>query len=104
MFWALECIAVLVKETLAVLRCSLNLTDLIHLQGRIIYANTFELFDSAVTVNSYFLVHLAADMHCLAHLGDSLQQDFTNAAMPFVETQMLYAGYRLAHLLNALFR
>lgn len=39
----------------------------------------------------------------LAHPGDRLQQDFVNAAMPLIETQMLYAGYRLAHILNNLF-
>ena len=39
----------------------------------------------------------------LAHPGDTLAQDFVNAAMPLIETQMLYAGYRLAHLLNTLF-
>lgn len=32
-----------------------------------------------------------------------LAQDFVNAAMPFIEMQMLCAGYRLAHLLNTLF-
>lgn len=40
----------------------------------------------------------------LAHPGDSLQQDFINAAMPFIETQMLYAGYRLAGVLNTIFK
>ena len=40
----------------------------------------------------------------LAHPGDALKQDFINAAMPFIETQMLLAGYRLAHVLNTLFR
>ena len=39
----------------------------------------------------------------LAHPGDRLQQDFVNAAMPLIETQILYAGYRLAHILNNLF-
>lgn len=32
-----------------------------------------------------------------------LAQDFVNEAMPLLETQMLYAGYRLAALLNSLF-
>lgn len=40
----------------------------------------------------------------LAHPDASLKQDFINSAMPFIETQMLYAGYRLAYVLNALFR
>ncbi|MBE6215254.1 MAG: S1/P1 Nuclease [Bacteroidales bacterium] len=39
----------------------------------------------------------------LAHPEDRLQQDFVNAAMPLIETQMLYAGYRLAHILNSIF-
>lgn len=39
----------------------------------------------------------------LAHPGDTLAQDFVNVAMPYLETQMLYAGYRLAELLNELF-
>lgn len=39
----------------------------------------------------------------LAHPGDTLQEDFINAAMPLIETQMLYGGYRLAHVLNSLF-
>ena len=39
----------------------------------------------------------------LAHPGDTLAQDFINAAIPLIETQMLYAGYRLAHVLNNLF-
>ena len=40
----------------------------------------------------------------LAHPGARLKQDFINAAMPLIETQMLYAGYRLAYVLNTLFR
>jgi hypothetical protein len=39
----------------------------------------------------------------LAHPGDTLAQDFVNEAMPYLETQMLYAGLRLAALLNSLF-
>ena len=39
----------------------------------------------------------------LAHPGARLKQDFINAAMPLIETQMLYAGYRLAYVLNTLF-
>ena len=39
----------------------------------------------------------------LAHPGDRLQQDFVNLALPLIETQMQYAGYRLAHILNSLF-
>ena len=33
-----------------------------------------------------------------------LAQDFVNAAMPLIETQILYAGYRMANLLNTLFK
>ena len=40
----------------------------------------------------------------LAYPDVALKQDFINAAMPLIETQMLYAGYRLAYLLNTLFR
>ena len=40
----------------------------------------------------------------LAHPGARLKQDFINAAMPLIETQMLYAGYRLAYVLNTLFK
>ena len=40
----------------------------------------------------------------LAQPDAALKQDFINAAMPLIETQMLYAGYRLAYLLNTLFR
>ena len=39
----------------------------------------------------------------LAHPDERLKQDFINAAMPLIETQMLYAGYRLAYVLNSLF-
>ena len=39
----------------------------------------------------------------LAKPGDHLAQDFVNVAMPYIETQMLYAGYRLAAVLNGLF-
>ena len=39
----------------------------------------------------------------LAQPDAALKQDFINAAMPLIETQMLYAGYRLAHVLNAIF-
>lgn len=39
----------------------------------------------------------------LAHPGDRIAQDFINEAMPLIEIQMLYGGYRLAALLNSLF-
>ena len=39
----------------------------------------------------------------MASEGSVLQQDFVNEAMPLIETQMLYAGYRLASVLNELF-
>ena len=39
----------------------------------------------------------------MAEPGQTLAQDFVNEAMPYLETQMLYAGYRLAALLNSLF-
>lgn len=39
----------------------------------------------------------------MAKSGDKIAQDFVNEAMPLIETQMLYAGYRLAHVLNSLF-
>ena len=39
----------------------------------------------------------------MAKPGDKLAQDFVNEAMPLIETQMLYAGYRLAAVLNSLF-
>ena len=39
----------------------------------------------------------------LAKPGDTLAQDFVNEVMPYLETQMLYAGLRLAALLNSLF-
>jgi hypothetical protein len=32
-----------------------------------------------------------------------INQDFFNEAMPLIETQILYAGYRLAAVLNDLF-
>ena len=35
--------------------------------------------------------------------GQRLDQDFLNKAIPLIETQLLYAGYRLASLLNELF-
>ena len=40
----------------------------------------------------------------LAHPDERLKQDFINAAMPLIETQMLYAGYRLAFVLNTIFK
>lgn len=39
----------------------------------------------------------------LASEGENIAQDFVNAAMPLIETQMLYAGLRLAAVLNSLF-
>lgn len=39
----------------------------------------------------------------MAKPGAKLAQDFVNEAMPLIETQMLYAGYRLAAVLNDLF-
>lgn len=39
----------------------------------------------------------------LSKPDDTLGQDFVNAAMPLIETQMQYAGYRLAKVLNSLF-
>lgn len=39
----------------------------------------------------------------LAQPGQTLAQDFVNEAMPYLEEQMLYAGYRLAAVLNSLF-
>lgn len=39
----------------------------------------------------------------LSKPGDTLNQDFVNAAMPLIEIQMQYAGYRLAEVLNRLF-
>ena len=39
----------------------------------------------------------------LAKPGDTLAQDFVNEVMPYLETQILYAGYRLAAVLNSLF-
>ena len=38
-----------------------------------------------------------------AEPGDTLGQDFVNKALPLIETQMQYAGYRLAAVLNILF-
>jgi hypothetical protein len=35
--------------------------------------------------------------------GDNVAQDFVNEALPLIETQILYAGYRLAALLNSIF-
>lgn len=40
----------------------------------------------------------------LAQPDARLKQDFINTAMPLIETQMLYAGYRLAYVLNTLFK
>lgn len=34
---------------------------------------------------------------------ENLAQEFVNEAMPLIETQILYAGYRLASILNSLF-
>ena len=39
----------------------------------------------------------------MAKPDQKLAQDFVNEAMPLLETQMIYAGYRLAALLNSLF-
>lgn len=39
----------------------------------------------------------------MAKPEQKLAQDFVNEAMPLLETQMIYAGYRLAALLNNLF-
>ena len=39
----------------------------------------------------------------MAKPGSKLAQDFVNEAMPMIETQMLYGGYRLAAILNSLF-
>lgn len=39
----------------------------------------------------------------MAGPGDTIAQDFVNEALPLIETQMLYAGYRLAAVLNDLF-
>ena len=35
--------------------------------------------------------------------GDNVAQDFVNEALPLIEIQILYAGYRLAALLNSIF-
>jgi hypothetical protein len=32
-----------------------------------------------------------------------VDQDFFNVAMPLIETQILYAGHRLAAVLNSIF-
>ncbi len=39
----------------------------------------------------------------MAGPGDTIAQDFVNAAFPLIETQMQYAGYRLAAILNSIF-
>lgn len=39
----------------------------------------------------------------LAEPGQNLAQDFVNEAMPLIETQILYAGLRMAEILNELF-
>jgi hypothetical protein len=39
----------------------------------------------------------------MAAPGDNVAQDFVNEALPLIETQILYAGYRLAALLNSIF-
>lgn len=39
----------------------------------------------------------------MAGPDDKVAQDFVNKALPLIETQMQYGGYRLAHLLNSLF-
>lgn len=39
----------------------------------------------------------------MASPGGVVAQDFVNEALPLIETQMLYAGYRLAALLNSIF-
>lgn len=39
----------------------------------------------------------------LAQPGQNIAQDFVNEAMPLIETQILYAGLRLAEILNELF-
>jgi hypothetical protein len=36
--------------------------------------------------------------------GDNIAQDFVNEALPLIETQILYAGYRLADILNGIFK
>ena len=35
--------------------------------------------------------------------GENVAQDFVNEALPLIETQILYAGYRLAAILNSIF-
>lgn len=39
----------------------------------------------------------------MASPGDNVAQDFVNEVLPLIETQILYAGYRLAALLNSIF-
>ena len=39
----------------------------------------------------------------MAKPGDRIAQEFVNEVMPLLEKQMLYAGYRLAAVLNSLF-
>ena len=39
----------------------------------------------------------------MAGPGDTIAQDFVNEALPLIETQMQYAGYRLAAVLNSIF-
>jgi hypothetical protein len=35
--------------------------------------------------------------------GENVAQDFVNEALPLIETQIMYAGYRLAAILNSIF-
>jgi hypothetical protein len=35
--------------------------------------------------------------------GENVAQDFVSEALPLIETQILYAGYRLAAILNSIF-
>lgn len=35
--------------------------------------------------------------------GENVAQDFVNEALPLIETQILYVGYRLAEVLNSIF-
>ena len=39
----------------------------------------------------------------MAAPGGNVAQDFVNEALPLIETQILYAGYRLAAILNGIF-
>lgn len=39
----------------------------------------------------------------MAGPNDTIAQDFVNKALPLIETQMQYAGYRLAAVLNSIF-